>query len=74
MYVDIPIKMQDTGVQFEFDGEIVRCRGTVTLFSADNLAAWAVGGFKALASTFRRCQFCMVTHDEMQAKVYLQIL
>ena len=56
-------------MQFEFDGEIVHCRGTVTVFSADNLAAWAVGGFKSLASAFRRCQFCMVTGDEMQTKV-----
>ena len=62
LYVDIPIKMQDTGVQFKFDGDIVQCRGTVTVFSADNLAAWAVGGFKALASAVWRCQFCMVTH------------
>ncbi len=39
------------------------------MFSADNLAAWAVGGYKALASAFRKCQFCMVTDNEMQEKV-----
>ena len=41
----------------------------MTVFSADNLAAWAVGGYKALASAFRRCQYCMVTDTEMQREV-----
>lgn len=51
-----------------FEGE-VHFRGTVTVFSADNLAAWAVGGFKALGSAFRKCQYCMVTDEEMQREV-----
>ena len=41
----------------------------MTVFSADNLAAWAVGGYKALASAFRKCQYCMVTDTEMQREV-----
>lgn len=57
-------------MDFNIDGDIVTMRGTVTVFSADNLAAWAVGGFKALASAFRKCQFCMVTDVEMQREVY----
>ena len=61
--------LQDTGVEFEFDGERESCRGTVTVFSADNLAAWSVGGYKALASAFRKCQYCMVTDEEMQIRV-----
>ena len=48
-------------------------RGTVTVFSGDDLAAWAVGGYKALASAFRRCQYCMVTSVEMQQEVYASL-
>ena len=54
---------------YQVDGEKVRRRGTITVFSADNLAAWSVRGFKALASAFRKCQYCMVTDEEMQVKV-----
>ena len=60
---------QDPGVLFNFDGERVFFRGTVTVLSADNLAAWCVGGYKALASAFRKCQYCMVTDDNMQTEV-----
>ena len=35
-------------------------------FSADNLAAWYVGGYKALASSFCKCQYCTITDDNMQ--------
>lgn len=45
------LNFQDPGVLFSFDGERVFFRGTVTVFSADNLAAWYVGGYKALASS-----------------------
>ena len=44
-------------------------QGTLTVFSADNLAAWSVGGYKALASAFRKCQYCMATDEDMQTKV-----
>lgn len=43
----------------------------MTVVSADNLAAWAIGGFKALASAFRRCQYCMVTNEELQTEVFI---
>ncbi len=56
-------------MEFLFDGQSVFFRGTVTVVSADNLAAWAIGGFKALASAFRKCQYCMVTDPELQTKV-----
>lgn len=56
------------GVNFEFGGRSFCCRGTVTVFSADNLAAWAIGGYKALALAFRKCQYCMVTNDDMQTE------
>lgn len=45
-------------------------RGTLTVFSADNLAAWAIGGFKALSSAFQRCQYCMIVESDLQTKVY----
>ena len=60
------IAMQEQGVAFDFDGHNVSFRGTLTIFSADNLAAWSIGGFKALTSAFRKCQFCMVTMEDMQ--------
>lgn len=65
--------IQEQGITFDFDGHQVSFRGTLTVFSADNLAAWSIGGFKALASAFRKCQFCMVTMEEMQTKVRLVI-
>ena len=61
---------QESGIDFDVNGEIYRLRGTITVFSADYLDAWAVGGFKALMSAFRKCQFCMVTDAEMQTLVY----
>ena len=54
---------------FEFDNQQVSFCGTVTVVSADNLAAWFLGGFKALQSAFRKCQYCMVTMEEMQTQV-----
>lgn len=60
-------------MKFEFDGRSFRCRGTVTVFSADNLAAWAVGGYKALASAFHKCQYCMATNDVMQVEVFYHL-
>ena len=48
---------------FEFDGRRVSFRGILTVVSADNLAAWSLGGFKALASAFRK------TMEEMQTQV-----
>lgn len=61
--------MKVEGVMFEFDGKHVAMRGTLTVFSADTLAAWAIGGFKALSSAFRRCQYCMIVKTDLQTKV-----
>lgn len=61
----VPI-IQEEGVMFEFDGWRVSFRGTIMVVSTDNLAAWSLDGFKALASAFRKCQDCMVTMEEMQ--------
>ena len=55
---------------FKFDNGIeVTLRGTITTFSADNLAAWGVAGFKALGSAFRKCQYCMAVDEYLQTKV-----
>ena len=45
-------------------------RGTISLVSADNLAIWALGGFKALASAVRKCQYCMAIAEDMKSKVF----
>ena len=50
---------------FHFDDVEMKIRGTVT----DNLAAWAVAGFKALGSAFRKCQYCMAIDADIQTKV-----
>lgn len=60
---------QDTGVLFIIDGQDMALRGTVTLVSADNLAAQAIGGYKALHSAFRKCRYCMAVDADMQVKV-----
>ena len=65
------MKNKHEGVLFEIDGEEVAMRGTLTVFSADNLAAWAIGGFEALSSAFRRCQYCMVIETDLQNKVHV---
>ena len=44
--------IQDGGVTFQFDGMLTAFHGTLTVVSADNLAAWNIGGYKALASAF----------------------
>lgn len=53
------------------DGELVNFRGTLTICSADNLAACALGGFKALHSAMRKCRSCMAVDEDMQTKVSL---
>ena len=63
------VMLQEGGVSFRFDGTVMAFRGTLTVLSADNLAAWNIGGFKALASAFRKCQYCMVVDEDMQTKV-----
>lgn len=56
-------------MSFVIDGQCMALRGTVTLVSADNLAAQAIGGYKALHSAFRKCRYCMAVDADMQVKV-----
>ena len=48
--------MQDEGVVFQIENTSYTFRGTITVASADNLAAWDLGGFKALSSALRKCR------------------
>ena len=43
--------------------------GTIVLASADNLASQQLGGYKQLASAYRRCRYCMATRDNMDKQV-----
>lgn len=63
------LHLQDEGVSFIVDDQHMTLRGTVTLVSADNLAAQAIGGYKALHSAFRKCRYCMAVDADMQTKV-----
>ena len=61
--------VQDDGVTFVGDGKEIVFRGTVTIVSADNLAAQVLGGYKALSAAFRKCRTCMTIDEDMQTKV-----
>ena len=66
MYSNLSLK--ENGVEFIINQEI-HFQGTITVFSADNLSAQFVGGYKALNSSFQKCHYCMVTDATMQTKV-----
>ena len=44
--------------------------GSLTMFSADNLASNAVGGFKESSSALRHCRQCLGTNDGMRSQVH----
>lgn len=58
-------------MNFNIHGNVYNFRGTISLVSADNLAAWDLGGYKALASALRKCQFCMAVSTDMLSKVVI---
>ena len=43
--------------------------GTITLLAGDNLASQFLGGYKSLASAFRKCRHCMAVQTDMETKV-----
>ena len=55
------------------DGTEMSLKGTITTFSADNKAAWAIAGFKDLGRAFRRCQYCLAVDEYLQTKVHVEI-
>ena len=61
---------KDNGVDFNIHGNVFNFRGTITTVSADNLAAWDLGGYKALASALRKCRFCLAVEEDMSSKVH----
>ena len=63
--------IQDDGVQFRLNGSDYTFRGTLTIVSADNLAAWDLGGYKALASAICKCRLCMAVEQDMVSKVHM---
>lgn len=56
-------------MKFIVDGEEMEFRGTITIVSADNLAAQVLGGYKALSAAFRKCRTCMAIDVDMQTKI-----
>ena len=63
------LHMQDEGYQFHIRGEDKNIRGTIAYFSADNLGAQYVGGFKQGSKAHRKCRECMAKNEEIQTKV-----
>ena len=61
-------------MDFNLHGNVYNFRGTISLVSADNLAAWDLGGYKALASALRKCQFCMAVSTDMMSKVVMHCI
>ena len=59
-------------MDFLIHGNVYNFKGTVSLVSADNLAAWDLGGYKCLASALRKCQFCMAVSEDMSTKVSIK--
>ena len=65
--------MQDDGVQFNVQGQLRQCHGTLVNVSADNPAACLIGGFKQFHSALRKCRHCMAVDDGIQRKVILNM-
>lgn len=57
------------GTTFNVAGRQEQFYGTIALASADNLASQQLGGYKQLASAYRRCRYCMATRDNMDKQV-----
>lgn len=63
------VLLQVNGVEFLVGEEQMTFRGMITFTSADNLAAYSLGGFKRLSSALRKCMVCMTVDSDMQSKV-----
>lgn len=61
--------MQDEGFLFRIKDEDKSIRGTIAYFSADNLGAQYVGGYKQGSQAHRKCRECMARNEEIQTKV-----
>ena len=61
--------LQENGWEFVIDGVSKKMYGTVTVFSGDNLASNAMGGFKEGGTAYRHCRQCLGTLDETRTMV-----
>ena len=55
------------GIQISVRGNVYVIHGTIMLVSGDNLVSQflADGGYKSLASAFRKCRNCMAVKEDM---------
>jgi hypothetical protein len=63
------VKELETGTVFNVRGEQTTLYGTLVIVSADNLAAYQIGGYKSLHAAFKKCRYCMTTSEDMCSKV-----
>ena len=67
------ICMQEEGVVFQLSTTSHTFWVTLTLVSGDNLGSHYVGGYKQLASTLRKCRYCMAVTEDIQQKVITKL-
>ena len=65
------IYIVSTGSWIFVNGQRHMYYGTMTVFSADNLASNAVGGFKESSSAYRPCRQCLCTKNDLKSQVYI---
>ena len=58
------VMLQENGWEFVLDGMSRKVYGAVTIFSGDNLASNAMGGFKEGGRAYGHCRQCLGTLDE----------
>ena len=56
-------------MEININGNSSTFYGTLVCVSADNLASQMLGGYKQLASSIRKCRFCMATGTHVQEEV-----
>lgn len=61
------IKKLERGVLLKIGNQSKMVFGTVTIFTADNLASHVVGGFKiGFAWAYRKSRYCLATDEQIQ--------
>ena len=63
------IKQLERGVLLKIGNQSKMVFGSVTIFTADNLASHQVGGFKiGFAWAYRKCRYCLATDEQIQTQ------
>ena len=57
------------GVQLTIRGTTKTVYGTLVAVCGDNLGSQLLGGYKQLASSIRKCRYCMATKSDINTKV-----